>query len=103
MVVLSESMSVIDLALRQTFAPTPSVSVSKIASKHLILSPEYSKVSGPVNLDLYPYLVEIMVMTTPNGGPRIVVFQAGIQMGKSVVGQAFLTAGIGYYPGPFCG
>jgi len=101
MVVLSESMSVIDLALRQTFAPTPSVSVSKIASKHLILSPEYSKVSGPVNLDLYPYLVEIMDMTTPNGGPRIVVFQAGIQMGKSVVGQAFLTAGIGYYPGPF--
>jgi len=81
--------------------PSPHLTVSEIAERHLILSPEYSKVTGPINLDLYPYLRQPMDDLTPGTAARVVALMAGVQMGKSVIGQAFLVSRIGCYPGPF--
>lgn len=88
------------LALCRTLRPTPHLLVSDIAREHLHLSPEYSKVTGRVNLDLYPYLREPMDRLTPDDPTRTVVFCGPIQGGKTMIGQAFLAAVVTHYPGP---
>mgnify|MGYP001319178574 CR=1 FL=1 len=87
-------------SIAAAWTPTPHLTVSEIASKHLILSPEYSKITGPVNLDLYPYLKAPMDNLTPGQGTKITVFQGPIQSGKTIIGMGFMTAVVGFYHGP---
>lgn len=97
----ADAVTSLQRAVAAAWTPTPHLTVSEIAEKHLILSPEYSKITGPVNLDLYPYLRAPMDNLTPGGSARIVALMAGVQMGKSIIGQAFAVACMGFYPGPF--
>lgn len=96
-----ESVASLTSAMLSRMKPTPRLSVSEIARRHLILSPEYSKLAGPVNLDLFPFLIEPMDALTPGNGVRTVVFQGPVQSGKTIILQAFLVSRIGFYPGPF--
>jgi phage terminase large subunit GpA-like protein len=76
------------------------IPVSDFAEQHLYLSPEYSKVAGLIRFDQHSYLREIVDRCSVDDPARIVVFRAGIQSGKTVVLQSFITSVIGQNPGP---
>ncbi len=90
----------IEVAMRSAFRPTPHLSVVEIAERDLILSPEYSKLTGRPNFDLYPYLREPINRLSPDDPCRVMTFEGPVQCGKSMIGQAFVVAVIGYWPGP---
>jgi phage terminase large subunit GpA-like protein len=87
-------------AIRRAWAPPPALSVSQLAERHLILSPEYSKIRGPLDLDLYPYLREILDRLHPDDPIRTVAFRGHIQGGKTVVAMGWLSAIIAAFPAP---
>lgn len=97
---MTTPLGVLQDTLWSAWQPRPHLSVSEIASKHLYLSPEYSKEAGYVNLSRYPFANEIMDRLSPDDPCKVVVFRAGIQSSKSMIGQAFLTSIITQNPAP---
>lgn len=94
------SANILRASLLSAWKPPQRMSVSECATKHLYLSPEYSKEVGYYNPNRYPFLNEIMDRLSPDDPARIVVFRGPIQMGKSMCGQAFVTSTVTQYPGP---
>lgn len=87
-------------AIRRAWEPRPALSVSQLATRHLVLSPEYSKIRGPLDLDLYPYLREILDRLHPDDPIRVVALRGHIQGGKTVVAMGWLSAIIAAFPAP---
>ena len=96
---LAESTRELVTALQNAWRPRPRLTVSQIAERHLVLSTEYTKAPGPIRFGQRPHLREIMNRLTPDDPVRTVAYRSSIQDGKTVIGQAFVTAAIGYYPG----
>lgn len=86
--------------LRLALRPKPRVPLHVAASETLYLSPEYSKETGPVNFDRYPFLVEPLDTLGPDSPTRITVFRGSIQSGKTILGMAAVAALIRDAPGP---
>lgn len=95
-----DSVSRLEGSLARAWEPRPNLTVSQLAERHLYLSAEYSKQAGYCDFELYPYLREPADRLSPEDPCRVVVFEGPIQGGKSVIGQAFLTAIIVAFPGP---
>lgn len=97
---MTESVEVLKCAFRSAWKPTPHLAMSELAHRYLKLSSEYSKLTGPPNFDLYPYLVQPLDDLSPDNPARVVVLEAGIQSGKSLIGMGFVVGVITAYPGP---
>jgi len=87
-------------AFAAAWRPRPHLRVSEIAERDLVLSREYSKEPGPIRLVRTPFLREPMDRLSPDDPVQVVVFMGPVQIGKTIIGQAFLASIIGYYPGP---
>jgi phage terminase large subunit GpA-like protein len=86
--------------LVNSWQPPPRILASE-AAEDLYLSREYSKESGQINLERYPYLREIIDRLSDSDPVKCVIVKACIQSGKSVIGQAFLVYTIVYSPAAF--
>ncbi len=82
------------------FEPPPRLRVSEIAERDLVLSREYSKEPGAIRLARTPFLREPMDRLSPEDRAQTIVFMGPVQIGKTIIGQAFIAAVVGYYPGP---
>jgi len=71
-----------------------------VAAEHLILSPEYSATTGPVDLEKYPYLTEPLDRLGADDPCRVEVFRGCIQGGKTVLAMGMLTNIVVQSPGP---
>lgn len=95
-----DALAAMRLAVLDAWTPRPTLSVSEIASEYLYLSAEYSKGGGRLDLAARPFLREPMDRLGPEDPVQVVVFMGPIQGGKTVIGQAMLTAIICAWPGP---
>ena len=86
--------------LGAAWIPRPHLHVSEIAERDLVLSREYSKEPGPIRLARTPFLREPMDCLSPDNPALTVVVMKPVQIGGTIVGQAFIASVVGYYPGP---
>lgn len=94
------SQAALHAAVRAACAPRSRLLVSEIAERDLVLSREYSKEPGPIRLARTPFLREPMDCLSPDSPALTVVFMKPVQIGGTVIGQAFIASVVGYYPGP---
>lgn len=87
-------------AVLAAWTPRPRLTVSEIAQRDLVLSREYSKEPGAIRLARTPFLRDPMDCLSPDHPALTVVFKGPVQIGKTIIGQAFIAAVVGYYPGP---
>jgi len=86
--------------IRTACRPRSRLLVSEIAERDLVLSREYSKEPGPIRLARTPFLREPMDCMSPDNPALTVVFMKPVQIGGTIIGQAFIASVVGYYPGP---
>lgn len=88
------------LAFWAGLRPTARLTVGEWADEFRVLSSEGSAEPGPWRTTRTPYLREIMEALSPSSLVEEVVFQAGIQLGKTECGNNWIGFVIHHSPGP---
>lgn len=81
-------------AMAQALEPPPPIDFLAWAQGNVVFSKRESRFAGPYNRDRFPYFDEILRALSPEDPCRIVTLMGSAQIGKTVVGNIFVCAGV---------
>lgn len=81
-------------------APPPLLDLNRWAVENIVFGAE-SQYAGPYDPDRLPFYRRPLEVLGPDDAARTVTIRASAQVGKTVLGQIFLSASLDLDPGPF--